>query len=92
MSPTLLEALLLFVGLFATLSLIGCVDWLYRLARWWREERKIPRPVRITPVPVPVQLDGPLPVRVVAGRLSGELLVVEPWGRSGVLWDLEVDD
>lgn len=47
MSLTLLQALCLFVSLFATLALIGCVDYVYRLAKWWHRQRAIPRQVRV---------------------------------------------
>lgn len=88
MSPTLLEALLLFGLLFSTLSLIGCVGWLYQVSVWWHEQRLIPRPVSLSPalpVPLPVrfpaatapvlQLERPLPVRL--EPVSGELVLFE---------------
>lgn len=68
MSTTLLEALLLFVSLFATSALVGCVGWLYRALVWWHEQRQLPRLVRVVP------LRGEVHLLEVRGYDGGELL------------------
>lgn len=104
MSPTLLEALLWFFAFWSTLSLIGCVGWLYRVSVWWHEQRLIPRPVSLLPalpVPLPVRfpsapqlrLERPLPVRL--EPMSGDLVLFEGRRYNGEvlgLLRLEPDD
>lgn len=73
MPLTLLQALCLFVSLFATLSLLGCVDYVYRLAKWWHRQRLIPRQVRVGELRGDVHLFE-------ARQYSGEVLgVVRVW-------------